>query len=110
MGRALHMMLDGMTLTPPSVCCVRGYLESVAKQTSLHIIAGPFFFILESYQEAWVIVAESHIAVKWWPDGLVLVDLFSCKPFNAETLETFTVETFQLEHCQVRALERLGLG
>lgn len=110
MGKAYHLMLDGLCATPPSVATVREYLEAVAKLTDLNIIAGPFFFELESYQEAWAIVAESHTAVKWWPSGLVLVDLFSCKPFDVGAVVAFTVETFGFSYWNQRVIERMGVG
>lgn len=110
MGVGLHMILDGYAATPPTIATVQDFIGSIVKRAKLQVIAGPFFFKLESYEEAWAVIAESHIAIKWFPNGLVLIDVFSCKRFELDDLATFTVAAFGLEHWQVRGIQRMGLG
>lgn len=110
MDTGRHLMVDGLTAAPPTVGQVREFLTEAVQRVKLQVIAGPFFFELAAYSEAWAIVAESHVAIKWWPGGLVLVDLFSCKPFNTEGLISFIVETFGLEHWRPRVIQRMGVG
>ena len=107
---ALHLMVDGYAATVPSAAHVGRFLADAIAMAKLKVIAGPYFFSLEKSQEAWVIVAESHVSVKWFPSGLVLVDLFSCKPFDAERVVSLTVERFGLEHWQHRTIQRMGVG
>ena len=109
-GTGLHLMVDGYTAEVPCIDWVDQFVRDVVKQVELKIIAGPFCFALESYQEAWAIVAESHVAVKWFPNGLLLMDLFSCKSFDAESVVNLTVERFKLHHYQHREIQRIGVG
>lgn len=106
----LHLMVDGLTATPPTVDEVRRFIFEAVKKAGLHIISGPMFHSLESHEQAFAVIAESHVAVQWWPQGLVLVELFSCKPFDADSVVAFTVKTFQLEHWRHRMIERMGVG
>ena len=110
MGKACHLMVDGFTATPPTDAKVGDFFAEVVKKVGLHIIAGPFFYRLESHQTAFTVIAESHIAVTWFPDGLVLMELFSCKPFDIIGMASFAVQVFGLDHWEHRALERMGIG
>lgn len=106
----LHLLLDGMTATPPQVNDVRRVISLIVELICLHVISGPFFYNLESHQEAFAIIAESHMSVMWWENGLVLVDLFSCKPFDVEKSVDVIVNSFNLELYDYRTVERMGVG
>ena len=108
--KGLHLMVDGLTDTAPTLASVRRFIGEVVEKVDLKIIAGPFFFELADYSEAFAIIAESHVSVKWWPGGLVLMDLFSCKPFGCEGIIGQTVKHFGLEHWRPRVIERMGVG
>ena len=110
MGKASHLMVDGFTATPPTDAKIRDFFADVVKKVGLHIIAGPFFFRCDSHQAAFTVIAESHIAVTWFPGGLVLTELFSCKPFDAIGMASFVVQAFDLEHWEHRVIERMGIG
>lgn len=104
------MLLDGITRSLLTVPIVSSYMNKAIERASLQTIAGPFFFVMGSHEEAFTIIAESHISVKWFPTKLVLVDLFSCKLFYVEDMATFTVQELGLERWKVLTLERAGLG
>lgn len=110
MTMGLHLLVDGFTATPPTTDKVERFVRGAVAQLGLHIIAGPFFFNLESHQEVFAVIAESHVAMQWWPDGLVLVDIFSCKPFEVKDVVAFIAGAFGLEHWRPRVIERMGVG
>ena len=54
-----------------------------------------------------VLIAESHIAVHTFPDrGLVNIDVFSCKPFDARDVVDRLVTFFGLRGVKDLVLER----
>ncbi len=54
-----------------------------------------------------VLIAESHIAVHTFPEhGMVNIDVFSCKGFDAEGTRKYIVEAFGLRDVKVTVLER----
>ena len=110
LGKACHLMVDGFTATPPTDAMVGDFFAEVVNKVGLHIIAGPFFFQLESHQSAFAVIAESHIAITWFPDGLVLMELFSCKPFDAIEMASLVVQVFELEHWEHRVIQRMGVS
>lgn len=88
-------------------------LREWASLLDLKIILGPFVIGYENERpldagvSGFVIVAESHIAVHTFPQrGLVWVDLFSCKDFNAALLEALVKATYGLAQVKSTALER----
>ena len=110
MGKACHLIVDGLTATPPDTMTVKRFVTDCVEQAGLRIIAGPFFFSLHSHDEMFTVIAESHVSVKWFPDGLVLVDLFSCKPFDVKAMTAFTIKAFSLEHSRSTSIDRMGVG
>jgi S-adenosylmethionine decarboxylase len=54
-----------------------------------------------------VLIAESHIAIHTFPDrGYVWVDVFSCKPFEADGATDTIIDAFGLESIKSEVLER----
>lgn len=110
MGAGLHLLVDGLTARRPDVEQVGRFIHDAVARAGLCIVMGPFFYKHESYQEAFAVIAESHVSVNWWPSGLILVDLFSCKVFDTDTVARFTVTTFGLEHWEHRVIQRMGVS
>ena len=110
MGLSLHLLVDGLTARRPDVEQVGRFIHDAVERAGLCIVMGPFFYKHESYEEAFAVVAESHVSVNWWPSGLILVDLFSCKVFDTEAVARLTAKAFDLEPWEHRVIERMGVG
>ena len=53
------------------------------------------------------LIAESHISVHTFPErGYLNVDIFSCKPFDADESAEFVKRRFALRRIETRVLER----
>jgi len=89
---------------------MRKIIDACVNFIELKIIHGPVFFALDRYDEAWVIIAESHISVKGFHDGVVLVDVFSCKPFDAPELVSIIEQMLNLSQSKYQVLNRTGTG
>ena len=68
-------------------------------------ITPPYVFIYNgTVAEEWgvtgvVLIAESHLTVHTYPEqGVVFLDVFSCRPFNTDTLKEHCVGHFKPEN------------
>ena len=62
---------------------------------------------LDDGMSGFVIIATSHVSLHAWPPyGMVNLDIFSCEPFEIETVVNFAKERFQTENVEVHAVER----
>ncbi len=54
-----------------------------------------------------VIIAESHLAVHTWPErGMLWVDVFSCRDFDADKVQLAIMAAFDLKAIEVETLPR----
>lgn len=54
-----------------------------------------------------ILLEESHISIHTWPEkGYVAIDVFSCKPFNIETINTIIKEFFQTDLIETKVITR----
>lgn len=62
---------------------------------------------LDDGMSGFVIIATSHVSLHAWPPyGMVNLDIFSCEPFEIETVVNFAKERFRTENVEVHAVER----
>ena len=62
---------------------------------------------LDDGMSGFVIIATSHVSLHAWPPyGMVNLDIFSCEPFEIETVVNFAKESFRTENVEVHAVER----
>ncbi len=62
---------------------------------------------LDDGMSGFVIIATSHVSLHAWPPyGMVNLDIFSCEPFEVETVVNFAKERFQTENVEIHAVER----
>jgi S-adenosylmethionine decarboxylase len=54
-----------------------------------------------------VIIAESHISIHTFPEKLYLsVDVFSCKPFDADKVIRDITEIFEIKKSEIKFFDR----
>ncbi len=112
----MHLTIDGSGGSPEKLASeelVRGLLDRYPESIGMTKIAPPFVQrYVGSKQEDWgvsgfVLIAESHIAVHTFPErGLVWIDVFSCKSFDAEQAVRGVTEAFTLQGTRTGILER----
>lgn len=62
---------------------------------------------LDDGMSGFVIIATSHVSLHAWPPyGMVNLDIFSCEPFEVETVVRFAKERFRTQNVEVHAVER----
>ncbi len=112
----MHLTIDGFggdreLLSNESL--VRSLLDRYPGEINMTKITQPFVYrYIGSKAEDWgvsgfVLIAESHIAIHTFPDrGYVWVDVFSCKPFEADGAVDTIMREFRLTDARVHTLER----
>mgnify|MGYP003603149458 CR=1 FL=1 len=54
-----------------------------------------------------ILLEESHISIHTWPEnGYVAIDVFSCKPFDIEKINTIIKDFFQTEIIETKVMSR----
>ena len=62
---------------------------------------------LDDGMSGFVIIATSHVSLHAWPPyGMVNLDIFSCEPFEVETVVNFAKQRFRTENIEVHVVER----
>src|SRR5579883_3312631 len=62
---------------------------------------------LDAGYSGFVIIATSHVSLHAWPPyGMVNLDIFSCEPFEIETVVNFAKERLRTLNVEVHAVER----
>jgi S-adenosylmethionine decarboxylase len=112
----MHLTIDGFggdRELLSSEALVRSLLDRYPGEISMTKIAPPFVYrYVGDKPEDWgvsgfVLIAESHIAIHTFPErGYVWVDVFSCKPFEADSAIDTVSDAFRLSHAKVQKLER----
>lgn len=110
MSTGLHLLVDGVAKVSPVQDIVTQCISQIVDFIDLKIIHGPTYVSLDRYDETWVIVAESHISVKAFHTGAVLVDVFSCKKFDVLTVYNMIATNLGLYSCTYMVLHRAGTG
>ena len=107
-GIGTHLLLDGFTNYKLSSSDLHNCVKDCISIINLTIVLGPVFHSLERYHEVWVIVAESHINIKAFMDGTVLVDVFSCKSFDTNIVVSSINKILNLKYSTYRIINRAG--
>jgi len=112
----MHLTIDGFggdRELLSSETLVRSLLDRLPGEISMTKIAAPHVLrYVGPKPEDWgisgfVIIAESHIAIHTFPDrGIVWVDIFSCKGFEAEGALDSVRDAFDLTGAKVEKHER----
>lgn len=112
----MHLTIDGFGGSPDKLASeelVRELLDRYPESIGMTKIAPPFVQrYVGNKPEDWgvsgfVLIAESHIALHTFPErGLVWIDVFSCKSFDAERAVRGVTEAFKLEGSRTCILER----
>ncbi len=112
----LHLVIDGYArdrapLT--DVDLVHEFLDGFPARIGMTKIAPPQVYTYHGKKdEDWgvsgfVLIAESHISVHTFPERKYLnVDIFSCKPFDADESAELVKRRFGLRRIESRVLER----
>ena len=54
-----------------------------------------------------ILLEESHISIHTWPEnGYVAIDVFSCKPFDIEKINTIIKDFFQTDIIETKVISR----
>lgn len=54
-----------------------------------------------------ILLEESHVSIHTWPEHqFAAVDVFSCKPFNAEKIQKLLMQSFASDKVVIKQIER----
>src|SRR2546425_9022836 len=112
----MHLVLDGYGGDPQTLQdfdSIYELLDRYPSQIGMHKIMPPYVFKYRGVKpEDWgisgfVLIAESHISIHTFPErGLVNVDVFSCKEFDADATLAYVREAFGLRDADAQVLHR----
>lgn len=112
----MHLIIDGYGADPGLLqdeAAIYHLLDTYPKQIGMTKVSAPHVFRYEGPKpEDWgisgfVIIAESHIAIHTFVErGLVNIDVFSCKSFDAQPVIEFFRERFRLARANTLILGR----
>ena len=84
----VHLIVDGVMERPMGKHMVETLLRELPSRIDMNILAGPYVVEGVPHNPGWtgfVIIDKSHISIHTFDEGnLVSIDVFSCKPFDAE--------------------------
>jgi S-adenosylmethionine decarboxylase len=115
-GFGPHLMLDGYGCDKAKLQdlnLVYRILDELPARIGMTKIMPPYVFKYSGLRpEDWglsgfVLIAESHISIHTFPEkNFVSVDIFSCKPFDAEFAAAYLKRSFAMEKVECTVLDR----
>lgn len=115
-GLMMHLTIDGFGGNPEKLASeelVRELLDRYPVEIGMTKIAQPHVqrYVGQKPQDwgisGFVLIAESHISVHTFPErGLIWVDIFSCKAFDADDAVWSIADGFSLQSVHTRKHER----
>lgn len=112
----MHLIVDGFGADRGKLQDLEflfNLLDQYPSQIGMTKIMPPYVFRYHSAKpEDWglsgfVLIAESHISIHTFPErAYINIDVFSCKPFDADAAIAFMKEQFDLAYVSARVLER----
>ncbi len=115
-GFGQHLIIDGYGANRDKLVdidFIYNFLDKYPSEINMTKIMPPYVFkYYAPVPEDWgisgfVIIAESHISIHTFPEKLYLsVDIFSCKPFDADKAIKDIVNIFEIEKSEIRFLDR----
>lgn len=112
----MHLILDGFcqdSLAIGNLNKVHSFLDEFPEEMSMTKVLPPYVFQYQSSSpqdsgiSGIVIIAESHISIHTFPARkYVSVDIFSCKPFDAEKAVQRLIDYFNLVEYNYQVFDR----
>ena len=106
----LHLMVDGVYSEPVGRDTVERILRDLPSLIGMSILSGPH--VVEGVPEnpgwtGFVIIDKSHISVHTFTEtDTVSIDLYSCKPFDAEKAIAYLNNVISFREVSTRILTR----
>ena len=115
-GFGPHLMLDGYGCAKAKLedlDLIYRILDELPSKIRMTRIMPPYVFKYSGLKpEDWgisgfVLIAESHISIHTFPEkNFVSVDVFSCKPFDADVAAMYLKEAFGMTKVETTVLDR----
>lgn len=120
-----HVILDAVVKHPEhfTVSKLTSLFEELAKALDMHILQGPTFVEVEldstkltgdEFQDdggitGMCVISTSHFALHAWTlRKYFSMDIFSCKPYTAQTALTIVDDFFGITHNKITILDRVA--
>jgi len=106
----VHLIVDSVMEHPMGKNEVENLLRELPSRIDMNILAGPYVVEGAPNNPGWtgfVIIDKSHISIHTFDEGnLVSIDVFSCKPFDAEQALSYIRSRVSLTRVNSRTLTR----
>jgi len=106
----LHLMVDGVYSEPVGRATVERILRELPSLIGMSILLGPY--VVEGVPEnpgwtGFVVIDKSHISVHTFTEtSTVSIDVYSCKPFDAEKAVAYLKDMISFKEVYTRTLAR----
>lgn len=109
-----HLIIDGAMKNLTGSEALVQLLNELPTKIDMHILAGPVVVRGVPENPGWTgfaIIDKSHIAVHTFDDsGLASVDVFSCRPFDADGALRYVIDLLGLSKVKWRVMTRSEAG
>jgi len=107
---------DGTSLNPDTICTLFDRLvetlqmEYLQRPTAIRVPMDPNKIDSEDDEGGWSVICQittSHIALHGWPmRGAFMMDIFSCREFDATVAQSTVTELLGVTESQVQVIQR----
>ena len=106
----VHLIVDGVMERQMEKHEVETLLRELPSRIDMNILAGPYVVEGVPHNPGWtgfVIIDKSHISIHTFDEGnLISIDVFSCKPFDAESALSYIRSRISLSKVNSQTLTR----
>lgn len=106
----VHLIVDGVMERQMEKHEVETLLREFPSRIDMNILAGPYVVEGVPHNPGWtgfVIIDKSHISIHTFDEGnLISIDVFSCKPFDAESALSYIRSRISLSKVNSQTLTR----
>ena len=106
----LHLMVDGIYTRPVGRDTVERILRELPGLIDMSILLGPYVVEGVPGNPGWtgfVVIDKSHISVHTFTEtSTVSIDVYSCKPFDAEKAVAYLKDMISFKEVYTRTLAR----
>lgn len=106
----MHLILDGVLKGAVDGGDIARILSALPSEIGMKVLSGPFIVKGNPENPGWtgvIIIDKSHIAIHTFElEGLISIDVYSCKAFDGETVLRYLESSLPIERFSSRLLIR----
>ncbi len=106
----VHLIVDGALKGRVDESDISKILSELPSEIGMKVLSGPLMVKGRPDNPGWtgvIIIDKSHIAIHTFDlDGLISIDVYSCKPFDGEAILEYLKSSLPIERLSSRLISR----